>query len=189
MPRLTKIYTRAGDDGTTGLGGGQRVQKDALRVETYGTVDELSSALGLARALGLEPGLDASLARIQNELFHLGSDLCLPEADKASRAVPRIEARHVEALEAEIDRMVAELGPLANFILPGGSVGGAQLHVARTICRRAEREVVTLSHHDAVRPEAIRYLNRLSDLLFVLARVLARDSGHGEVLWKHERRK
>jgi cob(I)alamin adenosyltransferase len=183
MPRLTKIYTRAGDDGTTGLGGGQRVQKDALRVETYGTVDELSSALGLARALGLEPGLDASLARIQNELFHLGSDLCLPEADKASRAVPRIEARHVEALEAEIDRMVAELGPLANFILPGGSVGGAQLHVARTICRRAERRAVALAREEPVGAHVVAYLNRLSDALFVMARWENRYRGVTDPVW------
>src|SRR5262245_48894407 len=124
MPRLTKIYTKAGDDGTTGLGDGERVPKDALRVETYGTVDELNSVLGVARAHGLEPGLDEAVRRIQNELFNLGSDLCLPEkSGKAARPVPRIEARHVEALEAAIDRMVAELGPLSNFILPGGTLG------------------------------------------------------------------
>jgi len=127
--------------------------------------------------------LDASLARIQNELFHLGSDLCLPEADKASRAVPRIEARHVEALEAEIDRMVAELGPLANFILPGGSVGGAQLHVARTICRRAERRAVALAREEPVGAHVVAYLNRLSDALFVMARWENRYRGVTDPVW------
>jgi cob(I)alamin adenosyltransferase len=183
VPRLTKIYTRAGDDGTTGLGGGQRVPKDSLRVETYGTVDELSSSIGVARASGLEPGLDTSLARIQNELFHLGSDLCLIESDKENRAVPRIEARHVTALEAEMDRMLAVLGPLANFILPGGSVGGAHLHLARTICRRAERLAVALAREEPVGPHVVTYLNRLSDALFVMARWENRHRGIADPVW------
>ena len=183
MPRLTKIYTRAGDDGTTGLGGGQRVPKDALRVEAYGTVDELNSVLGVARAHGLEPSLDASLRRIQNELFNLGSDLCLPESDKAARPVPRIEARHVEALEAAIDRMVGELGPLANFILPGGTLGAAQLHHARTVCRRSERLVVGLMRDESVGPHVLAYLNRLSDALFVMARWENRYRGTEDPIW------
>jgi cob(I)alamin adenosyltransferase len=183
VPRLTKIYTRAGDDGTTGLGGGQRVPKDARRVETYGTVDELSSAIGVARASGLEPGLDTALARIQNELFNLGSDLCLVESDKATRETPRIEARHVAALEAEMDMMLAVLGPLTNFILPGGSVGGAQLHLARTICRRAERLAVALAREEPVGPHVVSYLNRLSDALFVMARWENRHRGTADPVW------
>ena len=183
MPRLTKIYTRAGDDGSTGLGGGQRVPKDALRVETYGTVDELNSAIGVARAHGLEPELDDELRRIQNELFNLGSDLCLPESDKASRAVPRIESRHIEALEAGIDRRVAVLGPLANFILPGGAVGAAHLHLARTICRRAERLAVGLAREEPVGEHVVAYLNRLSDALFVMARWENRHRGTSDPVW------
>jgi len=183
VPRLTKIYTRAGDDGTTGLGGGQRVPKDARRVETHGTVDELSSAIGVARASGLEASLDAALGRIQNELFHLGSDLCLIESDKERRAAPKIEARHVETLEAEMDRMLAELGPLTNFILPGGSVGGAHLHLARTICRRAERLAVALAREEPVGPHVVAYLNRLSDALFVMARWENRHRGATDPVW------
>ena len=142
MPRITKVYTRTGDDGTTSLGAGQRVAKDSLRVETYGTVDELNSHIGCAIAANLEPALAEELGRIQNDLFHLGSDLCVTEEDKALRPVPRIEARHVAALEESIDRLSVDLAPLENFVLPGGTPGAAQLHVARTVCRRAERLAV-----------------------------------------------
>ncbi len=183
MPRITKVYTRTGDDGTTALGGGQRVDKDAVRIDAYGTVDELNSALGVAVAGELDEQLAASLARIQNELFHLGSDLCILEEDKESMPVPRIETRHVEALEAEIDTLSEELPPLENFIIPGGSTGAAALHLARTICRRAERCVVTLGRAEAINEHALRYLNRLSDLLFVMARAQNARSGRDDVLW------
>ncbi len=151
MPRLTKIYTRKGDDGSTGLGGGQRVAKDSPRVAAYGTVDELNSAIGVALAHGLVPRLAQALPPIQNELFHLGSDLCFLEEDKGKWPIPQIEPRHVDALEALIDELNEVVGPLANFILPGGSPGSAHLHVARTICRRAERDVL-----DAVAPRTHR---------------------------------
>ncbi|HTY42691.1 MAG TPA: cob(I)yrinic acid a,c-diamide adenosyltransferase [Thermoanaerobaculia bacterium] len=183
MPRITKVYTRTGDDGTTGLGGGQRVGKDALRIEAYGTVDELNSVVGVALASGLSEALAGPLATIQNELFHLGSDLCMPEEDKAKRPVPRIEERHVVALEKLMDRLSEKLAPLENFILPGGSPGAAQLHVARTVCRRAERLVVALSRKEAVGAWTVRYLNRLSDALFVMARHENRSRGVRDILW------
>jgi cob(I)alamin adenosyltransferase len=183
MPRLTKIYTKTGDDGTTALGAGERVPKDALRIETFGTVDELNSVLGVAMSGGLEPSLAADLERIQNELFNLGSDLCTTEPGKEKRAVPRIERRHVEALEVAIDRMTRELGPLENFILPGGSAGAAHLHVARTVCRRAERLAVALARGEEIGPHVLIYLNRLSDALFVMARWENRHRGVADVTW------
>jgi cob(I)alamin adenosyltransferase len=183
MPRLTKIYTRTGDDGTTGLGGGQRVAKDALRIETYGTVDELNAHIGVAIAAGLETSLAVELTRVQNELFHLGSDLCVFESDKATRPVPRIEEKHAKALEAAMDRMTERLGPLTNFILPGGSSGASHLHVARTVCRRAERLAVALAREEAVGSWVIPYLNRLSDALFVMARWENRHRGVEDVTW------
>jgi cob(I)alamin adenosyltransferase len=183
MPRLTKIYTRRGDDGTTALGGGQRVPKDALRVVAYGSVDELNAALGIALAHGLSPRLAAVLPSLQNELFHLGSDLSFPEEDKENVEVPQIEARHVERLEALIDELMETLGPLQNFILPGGSVGAAHLHMARTICRRAERDVVALARAEQIGPYTLRYLNRLSDALFVMARYENYEQGVPEPLW------
>ena len=183
MPRLTKIYTKTGDAGTTALGGGQRVAKDAPRIEAFGTVDELNSAIGVALAGGLEPTLAAELARVQNELFHLGSDLCVLEEDKAKRPVPLIEERHVRALEEAIDRMTTELGPLENFIVPGGSEGAARLHLARTVCRRAERLLVALARDEAVGGHVLRYLNRLSDALFVMARWENRHRGVDDVIW------
>ena len=184
--RLSRIYTKTGDDGTTGLGDGTRVAKDSARVSAYGTVDEANSAIGLLLAAPL-PGPQAEaiatlLTTIQHQLFDLGGELCIP-------GHAAIQDGDVTALEAQLDAFNDPLPPLKDFILPGGGEAAARCHIARTVVRRAERETVTLSHHDSVRPEAIRYLNRLSDLLFVLARVLARDSGHGEVLWKHERRK
>ena len=183
MPRLTKIYTRKGDDGATALGGGRRVPKDSLRVTAYGVVDELNSALGVALAHGLSPRLMVELPAIQNELFHLGSDLCFTEADKQSFAIPQIEARHVQKLEKLIDEMTAIVGPLENFILPGGSVGAANLHLARTICRRAERDVISLAREEAIGSQVVAYLNRLSDTLFVMARYENHQRGIGEPLW------
>jgi cob(I)alamin adenosyltransferase len=183
VPRLTKIYTRRGDDGTTGLGGGQRVAKDSLRVAAYGTVDELNSALGLALAVGLVPRLVEVLPPIQNELFHLGSDLCFVEEDKRTYAIPLIESRHVGHLEELIDEMNLVVGPLENFILPGGAPGAAALHLARTICRRAERDVTSLSRQESVGPAVLTYLNRLSDALFVMSRFENHQRGVAEPLW------
>ena len=180
--RLSKIYTKTGDDGTTGLGDGTRVAKDSARVTAYGTVDELNSAIGLVLAHTLPERIREVLTQVQHDLFDLGGELCIP-------GMAMIADADITRLETMLDAFNENLPPLRDFILPGGGVAAAHCHLARTICRRAEREVVTLSHHDAVRGEAVRYLNRLSDLLFVLARVLARESGHGEVLWQHERRK
>jgi cob(I)alamin adenosyltransferase len=184
MPRLTKIYTRAGDQGSTSLGGGRRAPKDAPRIAAYGTVDELNACLGAALASGLTARVAAELARVQNELFHLGADLCTPEEDKERYPGPRLEARHVAQLEATMDELTAQLGPLENFVLPGGAPGAALLHVARTVCRRAEREVVALARAEAVGEQVLPYLNRLSDALFVLARGENRERGVPEPLWQ-----
>lgn len=184
MPRLTKIYTKKGDGGTTALGGGQRVPKDALRVQVYGTVDELNSQIGVALATGLSESLDAVLRSVQNELFDLGSDLCFVEEDKQKYPLPQIEERHVVRLERLIDEMTQIVGPLENFILPGGSMGSAQLHVARTVCRRAEREASTLAREEGVGAYVLAYLNRLSDALFVMARLENHQKGVDEPLWK-----
>lgn len=183
MPRLTKIYTRQGDEGFTSLSGGQRVPKDSLRVAAYGTVDELNSALGIALASGLAERLAGVLPGIQNELFHLGSDLSFLEDDKAKYPVPQIRAQHIEQLESLIDELTAVVGPLQNFILPGGSPGSAYLHLARTICRRAERDVITLANSEPVGTYVIQYLNRLSDALFVMARYENHACGIPEPLW------
>lgn len=183
MPRLTKIYTRGGDSGTTALGGGQRVAKDSLRVQVYGTVDELNSQLGVALATGLCGRSQDMLPEIQNELFHLGADLCFLEEDKARYAPPQVEQRHIDRLEALIDELTPIVGPLENFILPGGSLGASHLHVARTVCRRAEREASALASQETISPVAIRYLNRLSDALFVMARFENHQGGVPEPLW------
>ena len=180
--RLSKIYTRTGDDGSTGLGDGTRVPKDSARVAAYGTIDEANSAIGVLLAVPVADEIGDLLVRIQHQLFDLGGELCIP-------GHAAIFDADIQRLEDHLDGFNADLPPLKEFILPGGGAAAAHCHLARTICRRAEREVVTLSHHDAVRPEAVRYLNRLSDLLFVLARVLARAGGHGETTWNHERRK
>jgi cob(I)alamin adenosyltransferase len=180
--RLSRIYTRTGDDGSTGLGDGSRVSKDSARVAAYGTVDEANSAIGLVLACEIPEDVRGSLVGVQHQMFDLGGELCIP-------GHAAIFDADIERLETTLDRYNATLPPLKDFILPGGGLAAAHCHLARTICRRAEREVVTLARHDSVRPEAVRYLNRLSDLLFVLARVLARASGHGETLWNHERRK
>lgn len=183
MPRITKIYTKTGDDGSTGLGGGQRIPKDALRIEAYGTVDELNSVIGVCLAGGLDRTLQDSLARIQNDLFHLGSDLCILEEDKQKFQAPCVEKRHVDALEEILDRLTPEVGPLENFILPGGSQGAANLHVARTVCRRAERILVALARQEPVGPQTVQYLNRLSDALFVMARYENHKRGVTDTCW------
>ncbi len=176
--RLTKIYTRTGDGGTTGLGDGTRVSKDSVRVEAYGTVDETNSAIGTVLAVdGIPTEIRASLVTIQHDLFDLGGELCMP----GHRA---IEPGWVERLETQLDQLNANLPPLDNFILPGGGPAAAACHVARTICRRAERRVLTLMQAEDVNIEGLRYLNRLSDLLFVMARVLARHEGGQEVIWQ-----
>jgi len=181
MVKLTKIYTRGGDSGETSLGDGTRVRKDALRVAAYGTVDEANAAIGVAR-LHADGEDDAVLARTQNDLFDLGADLCRPEDGRGGREALRVSEAQVTRLETEIDRLNADLAPLESFVLPGGSPSAAHLHLARTIARRAERLVVALAAAEPVNPQAIRYLNRLSDLLFVLARH-RNDKGAGDVLW------
>ncbi len=169
MVRLTRIYTRGGDKGETSLGDGSRVPKHALRVAAYGTVDEANAAIGIAQ-LHVDTEADAMLGHIQNDLFDLGADLCTPEGGRRSTGALRISAAQVERLEHEIDAMNASLRPLNSFILPGGSAAAAHLHVARTVTRRAERLVSELAHAEPVNPEALKYLNRLSDHLFVLGR-------------------
>jgi cob(I)alamin adenosyltransferase len=184
MPRLNRIYTRTGDSGLTGLGGGQRVPKDSQRVETYGTVDELNSQIGVALATGLCARLAEELPLIQNELFDLGSDLATPATSQARHPVPTVEPRHIEKLERLIDELNDVVGPLANFLLPGGSLGAAQLHVARTICRRTERAATTLAREEEIGASVLPYLNRLSDALFVMARFENHERGVPEPLWQ-----
>ena len=184
MPRLTKIYTKTGDSGLTGLGGGRRVAKDSPRVRAYGTVDELNSAIGVALSLGLSDRLVTELATIQNELFDLGSDLCWPADDDRRGRIPTVQPHHVERLERLIDELNEVVGPLTNFLLPGGSPGAAGLHLARTICRRAEREAITLAHEEAIGGLVLPYLNRLSDALFVMARYENHERGVDEPLWR-----
>src|SRR6185503_2167336 len=181
MVTLNRIYTKTGDKGETALGDGSRLPKHALRISAYGTVDEANAAIGLVR-LHTHGQTDAMLARIQNDLFDLGADLCVPETTKRNEGRLRIVDAQVERLESEIDSMSAELAPLTSFILPGGSAAAAHLHVARTIVRRAERLMTELAEHEAVNPAAIKYANRLSDHLFVAAR-FANDKGAGDVLW------
>jgi cob(I)alamin adenosyltransferase len=191
MPKLTRIYTRAGDDGTTGLVGGQRVKKDDLRIETYGTLDELSSVIGVARSrlsFDLESDsrlhrLDRWLAWTQDVLFNLGAELATP-VDKRWKGMPLASEADAKALERAIDEAQAALEPLANFIHPGGSMAGALLHVARTVCRRAERLLVKLrDEQPEISADCVRYINRLSDALFVWARFTNHLLGGGDVLW------
>jgi cob(I)alamin adenosyltransferase len=182
MVRLNRIYTRGGDRGETSLGDGVRVPKHALRVEAYGTVDEANAAIGLAR-LHAGPEADEMLGRIQNDLFDLGADLCTPEGGRRSAGALRIAAAQVERLEGEIDAMNATLAPLDSFVLPGGTAAAAYLHLARTVTRRAERVVAKLASAERVNPEAVKYLNRLSDHLFVLSRRV-NDRGARDVLWR-----
>ena len=186
MVRLTRIYTRGGDTGLTSLGDGSRVPKEAPRVEAYGTVDEANAAIGLARlevSSAADAEADAMLGRIQNDLFDLGADLCTPEDGRRAPGALRIVAAQVERLEREIDRMNKALRPLDSFILPGGTPAAAYLHLARTVTRRAERLVCALAAAEAVNPAAVKYLNRLSDHLFVLGRRV-NDNGARDVLWQ-----
>jgi cob(I)alamin adenosyltransferase len=195
MPKLTRIYTRTGDQGTTGLVGGQRVKKNSLRIDTYGTVDELSSSLGLVRTALASAAtsvdgqaaervreLDRWMAWTQDVLFNLGSELATLPADRRP-GMPLIGAADAEALERAIDRAQADLEPLANFILPGGSYPGAFLHAARTVARRAERLLFTLSEHEEISEESLRYLNRLSDALFVWSRWINHALREPEAQW------
>jgi len=197
MVVLNKIYTRTGDNGTTALGTGTRVPKHSRRIAAYGSVDETNAAIGMARQhlAGSEAApaaantdLDAMLARVQNDLFDLGADLCAPEETEPGgtprRERLRVSDSQVQHLEEEIDRLNAQLAPLRSFVLPGGSPAAAALHVARTVCRRAEREIVALAAEpgEHVSPPALKYINRLSDLLFVASRAV-NDHGNGDVLW------
>jgi len=181
-----KIYTKTGDDGETGLFGGGRIPKDSLRVAAYGEVDEVNAVLGLARALDPQEFADPLLQSIQRDLFTIGAELAAPDPDKVQKALSRrvaIAESDTTALEDAIDIHESRLEPLKNFILPGGAPKAATLHLARTVCRRAERAVVALSRHEQVSPAVLRYLNRLSDLLFVLARAANAHAGRPDVKW------
>jgi len=178
--RLSKIYTRTGDDGTTGLGDGSRTEKDGVRVEAYGTTDELNSVIGMLLALDCPDNIRNILNEVQHHLFDLGGELCIPGHQA-------IQQEHIGWLEAKLDELNEPLPPLKDFILPGGSQAAATCHLARTVCRRAERLVVSLKRIEEVPPFSMQYLNRLSDFLFVAARVLAREQGGSEVLWQKDR--
>ncbi len=178
--RLTKIYTRTGDEGTTGLGDGTRVAKTSLRVVAYGTTDELNSVIGMVLALELPDNISEVLTEVQHHLFDLGGELCIP-------GHVAVEEVHITWLETRLDELNDDLPALKNFILPGGSQAAAACHLARTVCRRAERCVIELGDIETIPPQSIIYLNRLSDLLFVVARVLARANGGSEVMWQSNR--
>jgi cob(I)alamin adenosyltransferase len=176
--RLSKIYTRTGDDGTTGLGDGLRVDKDSLRVETFGTVDELNCLIGLILSTDMDNAIRICLTRTQHELFDLGGELCMP-------GYTLIPPEFIDQMERDLDHFNADLPALKDFILPGGSEAASRCHLARTVCRRAERLLVSLAKIEDINEASLRYLNRLSDLLFVIARVLARANGGSEVIWVH----
>jgi len=179
--RLSKIYTRTGDGGETGLGDGSRVAKNSLRIEAIGAVDELNSCVGVLLAESLDEDLRSALTGVQHELFELGGELSIPGHD-------RIAPAHVARLEQLLDHHNADLGPLKEFILPGGSRAAALCHLARAVCRRAERRLVALASAETFSPYGMQYLNRLSDLLFVLSRVINRRGGHADVLWQKGRK-
>ena len=183
MPRITKIYTRTGDDGTTALGSKQRVQKSHLRIEAYGTIDELNSMIGLAVTKPMLSSSVKQLTGIQNSLFHLGSELAFPPDETKEYEIPVIEQRHIDQLEEWIDELTKQLGPLENFVLPGGCEEAAMIHVCRAVCRRAERRIGALAETETVRPEALQYINRLSDFLFMLARDENKAKQVTETLW------
>jgi len=179
--RLSKIYTRTGDDGSTGLGDGARIAKESLRVEAYGSVDETNSAVGVVLAVPTLPqAVRRCLTEVQHDLFDLGGELCIP-------GHRMVTAAYVDRLETELDGFNDPLPPLKDFILPGGGAAAAACHVARAVCRRAERRCWSLARVEEIAPDALKYLNRLSDLLFVVARVLAREESGSEVLWRHRR--
>ena len=177
--RLSKIYTRTGDQGTTGLGDGTRIDKDSLRVEAMGTVDELNAVIGLLLTEPLSEPIRMTLTRVQHDLFDLGGELCIP-------GHAMLKPGRVAQMEQTLDELNDPLPPLKEFILPGGSRAAAYCHLARTVCRRAERDAIRLSRADQVGEAALQYLNRLSDLLFVMCRVLNRDAGRSDVLWQNE---
>jgi cob(I)alamin adenosyltransferase len=178
--RLSKIYTRTGDDGSTGLGDGSRIDKDSLRIEAIGTVDELNSAVGILLARPLPESVQSTLVAVQHTLFDLGGELCIP-------GTVIIAEHRVAALEQQLDALNADLPPLKEFILPGGSSAAAACHLARAIGRRCERRVLSLSRTENINPASLQYLNRLSDLLFVMARHLNKAAGKPDVLWQHDR--
>ena len=181
---MTKIYTKTGDDGTTCLATGRRITKDSLRVEAYGDVDELNSLLGVAVAQGLANDLQTALSKVQSTLFDLGADLASPPNEETTLSIPRISKEQVLELEGYIDHFNQSLEPLRQFILPGGSMSASYLHLARSVCRRAERRVVTLRHSEPVSDTLMQYLNRLSDLLFILARFQNASDQTPEIHWK-----
>ena len=180
--RLSKIYTRTGDKGTTGLGDGSRIEKDSERMQAIGCVDELNSIIGVVLACEIPESIQKCLANIQHGLFDLGGELSIP-------AHVAINNEHIKYLEKKLDQLNADLPPLKEFILPGGTLAAAHCHHARTVCRRAERDLLSLSRSDEINPSSLMYLNRLSDFLFVAARTLARSNGGKEILWRHDRTK
>lgn len=177
--RLSRIYTRTGDDGTTGLGDGTRVNKDSLRVEAMGDVDELNAVIGVLLTEPLSETLQNTLTRVQHDLFDLGGEVCIP-------GHVMVKPERVDALENVLDELNDQLEPLKEFILPGGTRTAAYCHLARTVCRRAERQLIRLNREEAVTPTSLQYLNRLSDLLFVMCRVINKDAGKPDVLWQNE---
>ncbi len=180
---MTKIYTKIGDGGETSLFGGGRVSKDHPRVRAYGTIDELNAAIGVARAAAPPQEIDRILERLQHQLFDLGAELATPESVAAAARVSRTTSDRVEALERDIDHHETLLPPLRQFVLPGGTAAAAALHHARTVARRAEREIVSLAARESINPELLKYVNRLSDLLFVLARAANRAAGQQDIAW------
>mgnify|MGYP001815586428 CR=1 FL=1 len=180
--RLSKIYTRTGDDGSTGLGDGARVDKDSLRVEAMGTVDELNCSIGVLRCHSLPDSIESALTNIQHSLFDIGGEICIPGSSF-------ITAERVDRLEQRLDSLNEALEPLKEFILPGGSAAAAACHHARAVCRRAERRTLSLAKAEDINPVSLKYLNRLSDLLFVMARYINKTAGIADVLWEHERSK
>jgi cob(I)alamin adenosyltransferase len=177
--RLSRIYTRTGDDGTTGLGDGTRVAKDSTRVEAMGTVDELNAVIGVLLTEPLPEAISKTLTRVQHDLFDLGGEICIP-------GHVMVKAERITVLEETLDQLNDDLSPLKEFILPGGTRAAAYCHLARTVCRRAERQLIKLGHEEAVTDVSLQYLNRLSDLLFVMCRVINKDAGCADVLWKNE---
>ena len=184
--RITKVYTKTGDAGDTGLGGGQRVPKDHPRIEAYGTVDELNSTIGVALEHVKDAEVAAVLTQVQHHLFDLGGDLCILEPDKARFSMPAFPAERVAWLEQVLDKATDELPPLKEFVLPGGDLAAGHLHVARCVCRRAERLCVGLARDEQVSPSIVPYLNRLSDALFQAARLINKRTGRGDVLWNKQ---